>query len=83
MEDTQKDNPTSEQLCRDLNLQSRVPQASGYWSANNGGGGEMIWNDEASPWPSEQDAEQIHPASNAHSASYLTEHLRQRPRFCS
>lgn len=85
MEDVLKDNPTSEQLCRDLNLQSRVPQAPGYWSANRGKKKrkEMIWNDEASPWSSEPDAEQIHPASNAHSASYLTEHFRQRPRFCS
>lgn len=40
MEDTQKDNPTSEQLCRDLSLQSRVPQASDYWSGNNRRGGK-------------------------------------------
>lgn len=40
MEDAQKDNPTSEQLCRDLNLQSRVLQASGYWSVNNRRGGK-------------------------------------------
>lgn len=30
MEDAQKDNSTSEQLSRDLNLQSHVPQLPGY-----------------------------------------------------